>query len=93
MVVVSVVAAVVAVVVEEAEADSSRVQAPLHPNIREPNIQIFRKVIGKGAPCTSDTGKTRTSVLSQPHVPGKMCSFQNLKNEPVTSPRSRSTTT
>ena len=46
----------------------------LDRSIREPNILTFPQVTGRGAVTISSSGKTRTFVLSQGHVRGKMCS-------------------
>ena len=46
----------------------------LDRSIREPNILIFPQVTGLGAVTISSSEKTRTFVLSQGHVRGKMCS-------------------
>ena len=81
-----------ATVVAEEEAvnhSSSRVQAPLQPPppvTEVQNILIFRQASGKDAPCIISSGNKVTSVLSQQHAPGKMCSSPDQTNETGTSP-------
>ena len=86
------VAAAVMVVEDGAETKLSpnpqavAVQAALaSPGTRAPHTQIFRQGRGKGARCTSNSGKGHTFVLSLQPAPGKMCSLQDLKNETGTS--------
>ena len=74
---------------EEADKISSRVQAPLQPLLlpvtKAPNTLIFRLVSGTDAPCIINSGNKVTSVQSQQHAHGKMCSFQDQTNETGTS--------
>ena len=50
------------------------------------NIQIYPQESGWGAICTENSDEVHISVLSQGHVPGKMCLQPSLQtNEPVTN--------
>ena len=85
-----------AVVVEVAADEEPKVKlnrklvvaaAEPSPDTRERPIRISRLVHGTGAPCTSNSGRARTFVLSPQPAHGKMYLLQDHRNETGTSPR------
>ena len=58
---------------------------PLPLQARGPNTPICRQESGPDVKIILNTGKMLFSVQSRRHVPGRMCTLQDLQNETGTS--------
>ena len=77
--------AIVAVVAAAASPSPSHQTRPLLTGIGAPSTLTSRRESGPDARTILNTEKTLFSVRNRRHVPGKMCTLQDLLNETGTS--------